>query len=199
MTETNKFMLSINKNMLNKANPSTYGWKNIEFSGAELAEHVYEGFAFSPGILKPKASGRKPDIKDIKSAQILALDIDNEIKSYNTVSKKYDKRIKTIAEGYLTIDAVKQDEFIRNNALLIYTTPSHKLEFHRFRIVFVIDKQITLADEYRKIISILIDKYGADKSCSNIDRLFYGNRNCEVVYFGKTLNIDLLTQNPKLL
>lgn len=179
--------LSINKSMINKANPSLYGWKNAEMTGEELADHIHNGFAFSPGVLKPNASGRKPSIKDIKFAHILAIDIDNDIKSYNSITKKYDKRIKTVEEGYKTYSEAIIDDFIKNNALLVYTTPSHKAGFERFRIVFVIEKQIANPVEYRQIITSLIDKFGGDKSCSNIDRLFYGNRDCQLEYFGNIL------------
>ena len=187
------FNLSINKNMINKANPSLFGWRNVEFTGEQLAEHIQNGLAFSPGVLKPTASGRKPGIKDINFAQILAIDIDNDIKTYNTITKKYDKRIKNMDEGYWTYEEAKSDDFIKENALLIYTTPSHKPDFERFRIVFVIEKQITRPDVYRDSISILIDKFGGDKSCSNIDRLFYGNRNCELEYFGNILNQEIIS------
>jgi hypothetical protein len=170
--------------MINKANPSLYGWRNAEFTGQELSDHIKNGFAFSPGVLKPNATGRKPAIKDIKFAQILAIDIDNDIKSYNSITKKYDKRIKTSGEGYWTYEEAKANDFVKENALLIYTTPSHKADFERFRIVFVIEKQISSPDEFRKAISYLIEKLGGDKSCSNIDRLFYGNRDCQLEYFG---------------
>lgn len=180
--------LSINKSMINKANPSLYGWKNAEMTGEELGDHIHNGFAFSPGVLKPNASGRKPSIKDIKFAHILAIDIDNDIKSYNSLTKKYDKRIKTIDEGYKTYSETIKEDFIKNNALLVYTTPSHKVGFERFRMVFVIEKQINNPVEYRQIITPLIDRFGGDKSCSNIDRLFYGHRDCQLEYFGKIYN-----------
>lgn len=187
-----KFQLSINKNMLNKANPSTWGWRNVEFSGEELAEHIKEGFAFSPAVLRPNAKATKPSIKDVNFAQILAIDIDNDIKSYNSITKKYDKRKKTEQEGYLCYDAAKFNNFLIENALFVYTTPSHKEDWHRFRIVFVQNEGIYNPVEYREKISILIDRFGGDKSCSNIDRLFYGNRDCDMVYFGKVLNSYIL-------
>jgi hypothetical protein len=194
-----KFQLSINKNMINKANPATYGWINAEFAGENLYDHVSEGFAFSPGVLKPQASGRKPSIKDVQFASILAIDIDNDVKEYNGYTKKYDKRIKTIEEGYLTFQEAFEDEFVQENALLLYTTPSHQPEFQRFRIVFVNDKEISSPSEYRHSISKLIERFGGDKSCSNIDRLFYGNRDCDMEYLGKTLNYEILKPEQELL
>ncbi len=187
-----KFKLSINKNMINKANPSTWGWKNAEFTGEELADHVREGFAFSPAVLKSTAKSSKPSIKDVNFAQILAIDIDNDVKAYNSLSKKYDKHIKSIEEGYLTFEEASNNDFIKSNALLVYSTPSHNDDCHRFRIVFVIEDEISNPAEYREIISVLIEKFGGDKSCSNIDRLFYGNRDCELEYFGNTLNKEIL-------
>lgn len=178
--------------MINKANPSLYGWRNAEFTGDELAEHILNGFAFSPGILKPNASGRKPSIKDIQSAQILAIDIDNDIKTYNSKTKKYDKRKKTVDEGYWTYKEASGDDFIRENAILIYTTPSHKPDFERFRIVFVNKNPIANPEEYRKEITVLIERFGGDKSCSNIDRLFYGHRDCQLEYFGNILSKEEL-------
>jgi hypothetical protein len=182
-----KFQLSINKNMINKANPSIYGWRNAEMTGQDLADHIMNGFAFSPGVLKPIASGRKPSTKDIKFAQILAIDIDNDIKTHNSLTKKYDKSIKTIEEGYWTYEAAKVDNFIKENAILIYTTPSHKPDFERFRIVFVMDKTIANPTDYRNAITPLIERFGGDKSCSNIERLFYGNRDCDLEYFGDNI------------
>ncbi|GAB1372807.1 hypothetical protein MASR1M45_28700 [Candidatus Kapaibacterium sp.] len=44
--ESLKIKLSINKNMLNKANPSTYGWRNIEYTAQELASHIQKSLAF---------------------------------------------------------------------------------------------------------------------------------------------------------
>lgn len=185
--------------MINKANPSLYGWRNAEFSGEELADHIQSGFAFSPGFLKPNASGRKPAIKDIECAQILAIDIDNDIKSYNSLTKKYDKRIKTVEEGYLTFKEAIVDEYIKDNAMLVYTTPSNKPDFERFRIVFVIEKPIKNPDEFRKAITYIIDKFGGDKSCSNIDRLFYGHRDCELKYFGNYCHLNFETNNQLIL
>jgi hypothetical protein len=186
-----KFKLSINKSMINKANPSLYGWRNAEMEGEELADHIMNGFAFSPGVLKPGAKGTKPGIKDIECAQVLAVDIDNDIKAYNQETKKYDKRIKTKEEGYLTYEDAISDTFIRENALLIYTTPSHKDNFHRLRIVFVLDNLITNPADFRDAITMLIEKFGGDKSCSNIDRLFYGNRDSQMKFFGNVYSNSL--------
>lgn len=197
--ESLKIKLSINKNMLNKANPSTYGWRNIEYTAQELASHIQKGLAFSPGILRANANGRKPSIKDIDSAQILAIDIDNDIKSYNNVTKKYDKRIKSKEEGYITYQEALIDQFVMENALFVYTTPSHQELFNRFRIVFVIEQFINNAEVYRNAITPLIERLGGDKSCSNIDRLFYGNSNCRLEYFGNILNQDFVINNQLML
>lgn len=197
--ESLKIKLSINKNMLNKANPSTYGWRNIEYKGQELASHIQKGLAFSPGILRANANGRKPSIKDIDSAQILAIDIDNDIKSYNNVTKKYDKRIKSKEEGYISYEEALIDQFVIENALFVYTTPSHQELFNRFRIVFIIEQFINNAEVYRNAITPLIERFGGDKSCSNIDRLFYGNSNCRLEYFGNILNQDFVINNQLML
>jgi hypothetical protein len=176
--------------MINKANPSIYGWRNAEMTGPMFADHIMNGFAFSPGILKPNATGRKPSTRDIKTAQIFAIDIDNDIKTHNSITKKYDKHIKTVQEGYWTYREAKKDAIIKKYAHLIYTTPSHKDGYERFRIVFVIQKPILNPHDYGKMITPLIDRFGGDKSCSNIDRLFYGHRACELELFGNIIRYE---------
>ena len=44
--------------------------------------------------------------------------------------------------AYLTIDEAMASPFVRDNATVIYTTPRHTPEEHRFRIVFVLDRRI---------------------------------------------------------
>jgi hypothetical protein len=65
--------------------------------------------------------------------------------------------------------------------------------------VFVIEEFISNAEVYRNAITTLIERFGGDKSCSNIDRLFYGNSNCKLEYFGNLLNQELVTNNQLLL
>ena len=181
------FKLSINRNLINKGDPRIEGWVNAEFSADELVEHVEAGFAFSQGVLKPSATAKKPSSSDILQAQLLPVDIDNTVKVYNKETKSYDERIKTIEEGYYPWDIAQADAWLHDNALLIYTTASHTTELNKFRIVFLLPEPVSDPVEYAKIAEAFIEKYGSDKACKNIDRLFYGSQNCEWMIFKNQL------------
>lgn len=175
-----KIKLSINTNIIDKGNPAAHGWLNAELSVAELIKHIQQGFAFSPAVINPDAiGGTKPKADDVDYAQLLAIDIDNDF--YDTTEKK--TRKKTDKENYLTFDKVKNNIWMQNHALFAYTTASHTEEHHKFRIVFLLPEPIADPDEYKKIAKAIIERLGGDMHCSNIDRLFYGNRNATVAKF----------------
>lgn len=193
--DTDKFKLSVNKNIIDKPDkPTAPGWTNSEFTPNELIQHIASGFAFSQGVIKSnKLNGNKPSASDIEEAWLVPVDIDNEGKVYD--GGTYRSRKLSESEGYFTFDDAIRDPWLKEHALLIYTTPSHTEEQHRFRIVFLLEEPIKSAEEYTRISTALIDKFGSDKSCKNIDRLFYGNTNAEVFTFGNSLGgkeLDIL-------
>ncbi len=187
-----KFKLSINRNLINKDDPTKPGWENTEFTPDMLIEHIRSGYAFSQGVLRISASSKKPAIADISQAILLPIDIDNTTKVYNPTTKKYDERIMTIQEGYLPLDIAMADPWLHDNALLIYTTPSHTEEHHRFRIVFLLPEYISDPAKYAEIAKAFINKFQSDKSCKNIDRLYYGSKDAEYLVFGKQLKKSVL-------
>jgi len=193
-----KFKLSINKNLINKGDPRLNGWVNAEFNDHELKLHIEQGYAFCGGVLKDGVGTKKPTSSDILCAQLISIDIDNETKIYNKDSKSYDSNIKSIEDGYLPYDIALSDPWHHDNALLIYKTPSHTEEHHRFRIVFLLPEPIYDPIEYSKIAEVFIEKYGSDKSCKNIDRLFFGNQGADVFVFGKQLSMKELIRSSNI-
>lgn len=190
-----EFKCAINKNIINKSNPHAFGWHNEKLTKEQLAYHIVQGFAFSPGILNNDGiNQKKPTIADIQSAQLICVDIDNSIKSYNSETRKYDERRKEPNEGYITFPEVVNNEWIRKNALLAYTTPTHTLEHHKLRIVFLLPEQITDPANYSNLTEVFIDKFGSDKSCKNIDRMFFGNNKADIYTFGSEFITNQLTQ-----
>ncbi|MCX6145708.1 MAG: phage/plasmid primase, P4 family, partial [Candidatus Kapabacteria bacterium] len=190
--ELDKIKLSINKNIINKPDkPTQPGWTNSDFTPNELIDHIINGFAFSQGVIKAnKLNSFKPSASDIEEAWLIPVDIDNEGKVYS--NGKYISKKLEASEGYFSFDDAIIDPWLKENALLIYTTPSHTEEHHRFRIVFLLEEAIKSPEEYTRISTALIDKFNSDKSCKNIDRMFYGNTNAEVIPFCKTLEKDQL-------
>ena len=193
-----KIKLSINRNLINKGNPWQDGWQNAEMSPDELLAHIREGFAFSQAVLKEGVGTKKPEVADVIEAWLVPVDIDNTLKTWNKETKKYDERLKSTAEGYYSLEDVKVDAYVNENALFVYTTPNHTAEHHRFRIVFLLNEPISSPDDYKRIATVLINKFQSDKSCNNIDRLFYGSAGCKYRFIGKSISIaDLDIMEPQ--
>src|SRR6185295_19510202 len=107
-----KFQLSINKNIVNKSNPHAEGWENVTLDISQLSQHICNGFAFSPGVIKELVSGRKPKKYEIEYAQLLAIDIDNETRERDIENKSWVKVRKTEENGYISWETVKNDVWI---------------------------------------------------------------------------------------
>lgn len=180
-----KFQLSINKNIINKGNPSLPGWENASFDEYQLADHIKAGYAYSGGVMvSDEVNQKKPKVSDIDFSEIISVDIDNSKKVHNAETGKFDSHKLTDEEGYVSFDEVVANKWIMNNSLMVYTTASHTPEHHKFRIIFVLPKQINDAQVYSDIAQILIEKFKGDKSCKDICRLFFGNSNAEIKVFG---------------
>lgn len=167
------FNLSINKNIIDKGKVSSNGWQNAIMDAKQLALHVHDGFAFSPGSIRnPIKDNPKPKSDDIDFAQLVCVDIDN----VNLATKQIiDPHL------YWSYDNIINDNFVRNNALLVYSSPSHKDEWNKVRVVFLMDRKVKNKEEYKEICLTLVNYFGAaaDKSINNIDRLFFGSTNCK--------------------
>ena len=151
--------VSINKNITNKADhkqAGVPGWHNVTLeSASELVEIVRNGWAWCGSKIIEPTSGKKPAAVDIDHANFFCLDFD----SSNILD---------------FIDAQNHD-FFTKYASFIYTTPSHTVENHRFRVVFQLEQPIYNAAEFRQLLEPLIARYGSDVTCKNIDRMWFSN------------------------
>ncbi|MGA9667526.1 MAG: plasmid replication protein, CyRepA1 family [Gallionella sp.] len=158
-------LIAINRNIINKvgedilkANNSTY--ENVDISIQDFANFVNQGFAF---CAQHKNNWRKTS--NFSASDFLAVDIDHG----------------------LTLEAAQEDEFFKQYASMIYTTPSHKPDAHRFRIVFELEETITDADRMRHALTGLIVRFGGDRNCKDPCRLFFGSSGSNPAVFGKQL------------
>lgn len=159
-----RFIVSVNKNIIDKGNPGREGWHNEVVDTRDLIQIIKHGYAFSPGVLKEGFNKIKHSKDDVELAYIAAVDVDNG-----------------------DLESAAQDDFLRANALLLYTTPSHTEQLNRYRILFLAESPITNSQDYEKLAEYLQLKTGADKSCKDICRLFYGNRKAEFVLFNSRI------------
>ena len=148
---------SVHPDILNKPvrfDPSySRNWQGKTGELIDIRDHVHKGGAFIPAAM---TSSRRSTAA-FKSSELVVIDVDHGL---------------TIADF--------QAHPLAKFACFLYTTHSHSLAEHRFRIVFRLPQLITSAEIYKAITNILIRSIGGDRACSDACRIFYGNTDCEM-------------------
>lgn len=149
-------------------------------------------------VLATMNGERKKD--NMRSQQIVALDFDNSetrldetgqiIKDENGKAKKF----KTTGSKYSSVAEIYQNEFIQQNASFIYTTFSHTEDWHRFRVVFFLDKPMTNNKQVEMMYQWLMDKFpNADKANKDSSRLFFGGTESLEVNYDNQIDTSKVT------
>ena len=163
---------AINKKLINKSTTEmlkihSSSFENFDLNANELKQAISNGYAFCAELTGNRRSG-----KNFQCSGFLAVDIDHG----------------------LTLDAAKENDFVKSKASFLYTTPSHTDEFNRFRIVFELEEVIDDKEEMRNALTGLIIRLGGDQACKDPSRLFYGSKDCLILDFGKTLSKKDVTE-----
>lgn len=152
--------VAINRHVKNKIVPgddmgwshATYKFVNRELAPDEFIDEVTSGFAFCAWLNGPRKS------KNFQCMQVLAVDIDSG----------------------LTIEDVCTHPFFQKFGWFIYTTPSHRVDAPRFRIVFLMEQPIETRERMNLAYTGIIRMFAGDRACTDASRLFYGSENCEI-------------------
>lgn len=166
--------IAINRTNQNKMpDPLPAGWwaafngtfENEEIDAAAVLMYVHYGWAYCA----QHADYRKAE--NFTAAQHIDLDLDN---------------------GRLTLDDLLHDDFIRNNAAFIHETASSSPEEPRLRVFFELDRPIRDAHKYRLLRDALLHRYPmADKAHRDVCRLAFGSRDCNHVWLGNVLTLEV--------
>lgn len=162
--------VAINRHVKNKIarddyagwSDATYKFKNLELAPDAFFAEVTSGFAFCAWLKGSRQS------KNFLCMQVLAVDIDSG----------------------LTIQEVLANPFFQKFGWFIYTTPSHRLDAHRFRIVFMMEQPIETEQRMKLGYTGIVRMFGGDRSCTDASRLFYGSENCEVHRVDRVLPLE---------
>ncbi len=129
-----------------------FNWKNIEITYDKLFKLItVVGLPIAP-TLTIEADGHKKDANFL-SHSVAMVDIDSG----------------------MTIEELLKDDFYNDFGSGYYTSPSHTEDAHRFRIIFVLESDITSSNDMCLLYRWLINHYTkADVSCKDATRLFYG-------------------------
>jgi hypothetical protein len=160
------FKIGVNETIVDKPNEFTSinpakNWQNRELTFDEVIQQIRCGHAFSAHF---KESYR--NTQNFICSDFIAADID----------------------GTMSIPETLEFPFIRERASLIYTTPSHAPDRHRFRIVFLLESTITKSEAWADALLGLAVKVGGDLSIKDAGRMFYGNTRAEFTDLGNLLS-----------
>jgi hypothetical protein len=161
--------VAINRSAKNKISREQFkslgynkNFQNINVSMDELVREIGNGYAF---CAQHKNNWRKKE--NFTTTEMLAVDIDHGMR----------------------IDDAIRHEFVQNFAGVIYTTPSHNEDHHRFRIVFELTESLDDCGLVEEALTGLIAKFGADGSCKDACRIFFGNDKAKLFVIGRKLPI----------
>jgi hypothetical protein len=150
------------------------------------SNHITENYSAYKGTLE--------DLKDLVSTAInyspfvfdagYRKEINSNLNECNILMLDFDDGV---SMNYLM-------ENFKNVTYLLATTKSHQKEKNglvcdRFRLIFPLSECLNITiDEYKIMMNLLITRYGADKSCKDIARFYYGNPTSET-FINKGKNI----------
>lgn len=169
-----KLKIAINKHFVNKIDRKnkeqlhslTNEFDNLELTPDELAAFINDGRPFCAH----HHGSRKAE--NFICSDVIAVDIDDG----------------------MSLDDALQDEYVQKFASIVYTTPSHTADRHRFRIIFQLDRTITDSQDMRHAYMGVIRRFGGDGSCKDACRLFFGSKDSNPIILGNILPSSELDQ-----
>ncbi|OYD99926.1 PriCT-2 domain-containing protein [Nostoc sp. 'Peltigera membranacea cyanobiont' 232] len=151
---------------------------DVEGTLADVQHHIKAGHAICAGLL----GGKWRSKANVIGSQWLLIDIDNS----DIARDAYDKPIKDengnsikVYDPQLTIEEALAHSFIQKHCALMYTTASHKPDWHKFRLVFLLPEYVQGADTVEACTRFLMQQLPHDPACKDASRVFYGSTEAE--------------------
>lgn len=144
------------------------GFANFHLPVDKLIEQIQKGFAYAP----QHTGYRKAD--QFRCGQHIGLDFDT-------------------GDDRSTFESLRANSFINLHAAFLHTTASHTPEHPRTRAIFIIDRPLYQREKYTLLSEAFAQTFstdGADPSCKDPARLFFGAENCEVLNLGNILTLE---------
>lgn len=149
---------------------------------ADVIQHISQGHALCAGLL----GGKRRSKANVTGSQWILLDIDNS----NTLKDEGGKPVVgddgkaiKVYRHDLTLDEALAHPFVQQHCSLIYTTASHRPEWQKFRMVFVLPECLVGSEAVEAAVRLLMDKFPHDPACKDASRVFYGNTQAEFPLF----------------
>ena len=151
----------------------TTDYQDVEGTIENIKKDVKQGFAINGA----QFNGKRRCKANVTGINLLLLDIDNSM----VVKDANGKTVKEYS-AELTLEDAKSHPFIKEYGALIYTTASHKLDWHKFRIVLPLPESVDVPT-YEALIEIVATQFPYDEACKDGGRVFFGNSKAEIHLF----------------
>lgn len=166
-----KLRLSVNRALIDKnatgnANLFAHGWQNVQLTPAELASEIDQGHAYTCELSGPRS------VSNYVGSDVLSVDIDQDL---------------TVAEA-------RKLPFAEQHLTILYTTPNHTPERHRFRLMFALPRTISEPKEMRAALRSLALRFGGDQSATDPARIFFGSSGSNPEVYDRTITDDVLDE-----
>ncbi|WDD30200.1 PriCT-2 domain-containing protein (plasmid) [Nostoc sp. UHCC 0926] len=151
---------------------------DVEGTLADVQQHIKAGHAICAGLL----GGKWRSKANIIGSHWLLIDIDNSDVARDTDGKPIKDANGNSIKVYdhqLTIEEALAHPFIKKHCALIYTTASHRPEWHKFRLVFLLPEYVQGADTVEACTRFLMQQLPHDPACKDASRVFYGSTEAE--------------------
>ncbi|MCC5633974.1 PriCT-2 domain-containing protein [Nostoc sphaeroides CHAB 2801] len=145
---------------------------------ADVQQHIKAGHAICAGLL----GGKWRSKANIIGSHWLLLDIDNSDVARDTDGKPIKDANGNSIKVYkhqLTLEEALAHPFIKKHCALIYTTASHRPDWHKFRLVFLLPEYVQGADTVEACTRFLMQQLPHDPACKDASRVFYGSTEAE--------------------
>jgi len=174
-------------------------WKTVDFTIEQLADHIANGHAWMPSLIDwlDDFNLKDRNSANCNNAYALAVDVDNTDYLRDDLGalifktnengelpigedgKPIKEKIKVYSED-LTIEQALEHPFIKEHCALAIPSPSHTDDWHKFRLVFVLNDLLTGSTQIKQAYQYLMSLLPcADPACKNSDRIFYGAKDAK--------------------
>lgn len=156
----------LNKNESGESSMFVSGFANVEFTPHELAASINTGAAFCAQLTRDHRSA-----KNFLCAGVLAVDVD----------------------GTRTIEDALADPFVKQHLTILYKTPSHTEEEHRFRLVFALPEPIFDPKAAAAATRALTLRLAGDSAATDAARISFGSRDSNPQVFDGCLTPEIVS------
>jgi len=152
----------------------TSQFKDKEGTLDDVIQHIKAGHALCCSLM----GGKGRNTANVIGSQWILLDVDNSSEGKDADGEKVrdaNNKIVKVYKHELTLDEALAHPFVQAHCALVYTTPSHTPNWHKFRLVFLLPEYLEGSERVEAAVKLLMEKLPHDRCCKDAGRVFFGS------------------------